>query len=41
MKSKSYVDLAVWKKLHELVTEIYRITKKFPGEELFGLTSQM
>jgi len=25
----------------ELVTEIYKITKKFPKEELYGLTSQM
>jgi len=25
----------------ELVTEIYRVTKKFPKEELFGLMSQL
>lgn len=37
----SYRDLQVWQKSTDLVVEIYRITKKFPKEELFGLTSQM
>jgi hypothetical protein len=73
-KSKSYKDLIVWQKSHDLVLEvysksiiclrkfwysivnqtsnsekfyisaaygIYKITKQFPKEELFGLTSQM
>ncbi|MBN2347358.1 MAG: four helix bundle protein [Bacteroidales bacterium] len=39
-KSKSYTDLLVWQKSHNLVLEIYRITKLFPKEEIFGLTSQ-
>ena len=38
-KSKSYRDLIVWQKSHELVLEVYRITKQFPKEEIFGLTS--
>lgn len=33
--------LIVWQKSHELTLEIYEITKDFPKEELFGLTSQI
>ena len=33
-------DLKVWQKSHELVLEIYKITAKFPPEEIYGLTSQ-
>ena len=38
---KSYQDLIVWQKAMDLVTEIYRITKNFPKEEIYGLTNQM
>ena len=38
---QSYRDLVVWQKAMELVTETYRITKKFPKDEIFGLTGQM
>jgi len=31
----------VWQKSHELVLKIYDITKDFPRDELFGLTSQI
>jgi four helix bundle protein len=34
-------DLQVWKKAHALTIEIYRLTKKFPPEEKFALTSQL
>ena len=37
----SYRDLDVWKRSVMLVTEIYRITRKLPADERFGLTSQM
>jgi len=40
-KSGNYSDLIVWQKAHNLVLEIYKITKQFPKEELFGLTSQL
>jgi four helix bundle protein len=40
-KIKSFTDLHAWKKSHALVLEIYSITKKFPKDELFGLTNQM
>ena len=33
--------LLVYQKSHELVLQIYAITKKFPKEEQFGLTSQI
>jgi len=38
---QSFKDLDVWKKAHSLVITIYKITKKFPREELFGLTNQI
>jgi four helix bundle protein len=39
-KSKSFRELIVWQKAHQFVLEVYKITKKFPKEELFGLTAQ-
>jgi four helix bundle protein len=39
--AKDYTDLIVWKKAMDLVTEIYRITRELPKDELFGLTSQL
>lgn len=39
--SKSFRDLVVWQKAHQLVLEIYKKTKSFPKEELFCLTSQI
>jgi four helix bundle protein len=38
---QDFRNLLVWQKSHELVLEIYRISRDFPREELFGLTSQM
>jgi four helix bundle protein len=38
---RSYQDLIAWKKAMSLVIEIYRVTKSFPKEEMFGLTSQL
>lgn len=40
-KAKDFKSLLVWQKSHELVLEVYRITKGFPPEEKFGLVSQM
>lgn len=36
----NFRELEVWKKSIELTTTFYRISKNFPKEELFGLTSQ-
>lgn len=40
-KIKSFTDLHAWREAHALVLEIYSITKNFPKEELFVLTSQI
>jgi four helix bundle protein len=39
--SKSFEDLIVWQKAHQFVLEVYKLTKDFPKEELYGLTSQL
>lgn len=41
MPSGSHESLIVWKKATDFCLDIYRLTKKFPKEELYGLTSQM
>lgn len=40
-KSKSFEDVLLWQKAHKFVLEVYKITKSFPKEELYGLTSQL
>lgn len=39
--SGTYVDLEVWRATMDLAEGIYRITKVFPKEETYGLTSQL
>ena len=39
--AKSYRDLLVWQKGIQLSVLIYRLSKGFPREDLYGLTSQM
>ena len=36
-----YRDLQVWQLSRKLVKEIYRLTRRFPDEERYSLTSQM
>ncbi len=38
---KTHKDLDVWKKSMDLVMDVYRNTKTFPKEEIYGLTSQI
>ena len=38
---KSFRELIVWKKAYDLCLEVFRITKMFPGEERYVLSSQM
>ncbi len=40
-KIRKFTDLTVWQKGHKLVLDIYKITKKFPTEEQFGLITQL
>lgn len=40
-KVKNHKDLEVWKQSIDLVDAVYRVTKAFPPEELYGLVSQM
>jgi four helix bundle protein len=38
---QSYQDLIVWQKAMDYVVLCYKLTKDFPKEELYGLTSQL
>jgi four helix bundle protein len=38
---KDFRTLTVWQKSHELTLEIYKLTRAFPRDEMFGLTSQL
>ena len=38
---QSFKNLKVWEKAHSLTLDVYRSTKNFPKEEMYGLTSQM
>jgi four helix bundle protein len=38
---KSYRDLLVWQQAMDLAVSCYKFSKKFPKEDLFGLTSQL
>jgi four helix bundle protein len=37
----SYRDLNVWREAVDLAEECYRLTRDFPGEEMFGMTAQI
>ena len=39
--AKSFEDVDIWKKAHQFVLDVYRLTEEFPKHELFGLTSQL
>jgi four helix bundle protein len=38
--AKTFEDLVVWQKAHQLVLEVYRLTREFPRSEIYGLSSQ-
>lgn len=39
-KAKCFEDLVVWQKAHQFVLAAYALTRSFPREETYGLTSQ-
>lgn len=39
--AQSFKDLVVWQKAHQMVLSVYRLTKMFPKEETYGLSSQI
>ena len=38
---KNYKELKVWQKSYKLCLHIYKVTKRFPKDEMYGLTSQI
>jgi four helix bundle protein len=38
---QNYKDLRVWEKAHLFTLKVYEITRDFPKEELYALTSQL
>jgi four helix bundle protein len=38
---KNYKELKVWQKAYQFCIEVYKLTKTFPREEIYGLTSQI
>ncbi len=38
---KSFTDLRAWREAHKFAVSIYKATKTFPSEEIFGLTTQL
>lgn len=41
MPVQSYRELFAWQKAMDFTTEVYRVTRRFPKEELYGVTSQL
>lgn len=41
VKIQSHRDLTVWKLGMEIAEAVYQITREFPKDELYGLTSQL
>ena len=38
---RDFRDIKVWSKSHRFALEIYEVSRKFPKDERYGLTSQM
>ncbi|MBL8121349.1 four helix bundle protein [Candidatus Saccharibacteria bacterium] len=41
MKSKHFTDVIAWQEAHSLALTKYRLTKQFPEDERFALSSQL
>lgn len=40
-KGRNYQDLLAWQEAMNLVDQVYKVTRNFPKEEVYGLTSQL
>lgn len=38
---KSFEDLTVWQESQSFAVEVYKVTKQFPKDEIFAMTSQL
>ena len=36
-----FTDIRVWQQAHKLTLDVYRHTRSFPKDEIYGVTSQM
>ncbi|HKI12155.1 MAG TPA: four helix bundle protein [Candidatus Acidoferrum sp.] len=41
MKLKSFRELTVWQRAHELVLKVFRMTERFPRSDQFGIVAQV
>lgn len=40
-RARSFEDVEIWKKAHQFVLDVYKLSEGFPKHELFCLTSQL
>lgn len=40
-RAKSFEDVEIWKKAHQFVLGVYKLTEQFPKHEIYCLTSQL
>ena len=38
---QNFKDLLLWQEAHKLTLQVYEVSKSFPKEETFGITSQL
>ena len=38
---QNFRNIKAWQKAHELTLRVYKLTERFPKEEIYGLTSQL
>jgi four helix bundle protein len=41
VKLKSFRELTVWQRAHELVLKVFRMTERFPRSDQFGIVAQV
>jgi four helix bundle protein len=40
-KTRSHRELIVWQRAIELIEEVYQVTERLPGKEMYGIIAQM